>query len=1210
MKVLILDAIFLLIASIIPIFRLPLSKFVNPVDLNFSFSPKDSFVKFLFSWFEERNGFSNIIISIHNLPLRGLTLLLEKLGFSLPLINKLWCIVPLWILGLAGYFFAKTWVEKEKNKRRIALLTAFLLIYSQVSLVSFALGWSTKYLIPLAFSIFLFTAFAKGLKGKKKFKYIALGACCSLISAGLLQCLIISLVVTFAFFLYYSFLEKQGKIEKKKNFVYLIKFVFAVVLANSWWLLPFFYLSFHGFSYYHLTPEQLISGSKSWNTFLRTILLRNADPGFPVNQYTVSKFTSIAGLILLFFSFASLLIKRFRRKTLFWAGVILWLLVFAGGTAAPFGTIYRFFFNNFPYFYIFREISKFNGFIALGFAFLAACFLDFIISKAEKLKKRASFLIKKFIFTLIILIVAINSFPLVTGNLGGGLEPFEIPNNYKDISLFLNSADSRVLVLPFTDLFSKFNWSKNQVHMINPLKSLVNKPLIYDEFRNINLNQNQQNLWEQISNKNLNQDNSYSIANQLALLNTEWVLLQSDQKQKLAQMDSKKNLSFFSKTLNFFNTSDNFDLKAILGDLFLYRISDEYYLPHFYIPQNIIYSPNDTKILAEMLSFNDYKTRSAIFLADNADKEWVTQIGVDEIFVEPKLENTIDKDYFEKKADFKNNVLFPYVKHKPGKLGWELSRLKEKYEEWKLRRRPEKLIDKKLFYAGKRISEAKKFGAEDINIQINYKRKIQEIIEKIGNLENPKVKEDNIIKLRAGWEKHKEQVEKIGESKNWEKIFNNLDERIKPLEKEWDLKNLKYKLEIPQEREYEILISSEDFGKTAEKQMEGVTMTIDYVKISTESATKRKDKWVSFGEKNLEKGNHELVLELPEPKNLLKNNWQKQKEVNFKQEEVEFSLEGFFASTRNSIFQEINDWQANKFYYLTLDYKTEGGNLRMGILEDKLEFQKEEWTVKTEKIFERNLKNAEEKKWNKFETIIKSDSDTVGAKIYFWSTPNSNKFGKVNFKNLRIYKIIQPKIILRANVDNIDREPITQTPKIKFIKINPTKYKIKVTDATEPYTLVFSESFHEGWKIYVDNTEKSANSADEKALITQIMGIMGKVATKITELFLKNKDYGGEVTSYFNSEIKEGTHRMTFLEPATFETWGKEPIVNDNHHLVNGYANSWYIKPENVGGQKNYELIIEFWPQRLFYIGLAITFSILIGTLSCLIINLLSARSA
>lgn len=43
-------------------------------------------------------------------------------------------------------------------------------------------------------------------------------------------------------------------------------------------------------------------------------------------------------------------------------------------------------------------------------------------------------------------------------------------------------------------------------------------------------------------------------------------------------------------------------------------------------------------------------------------------------------------------------------------------------------------------------------------------------------------------------------------------------------------------------------------------------------------------------------------------------------------------------------------------------------------------------------------------------------------------------------------------------------------------------------------------------------------------------------------------------------------------------------IEEKNHFLVNGYANAWYL--EKTGDQ---EFTIEYWPQRLFYLGLAVS---------------------
>ena len=90
---------------------------------------------------------------------------------------------------------------------------------------------------------------------------------------------------------------------------------------------------------------------------------------------------------------------------------------------------------------------------------------------------------------------------------------------------------------------------------------------------------------------------------------------------------------------------------------------------------------------------------------------------------------------------------------------------------------------------------------------------------------------------------------------------------------------------------------------------------------------------------------------------------------------------------------------------------------------------------------------------------------------------------------------------------------------------------------------------------------------------------------------------------YFNGEIKENTPRNIFLKLSTFETWGKKPIVEDRHLIVNSYANSWLIRPSDVDNLENYELIIEFWPQRFMYMGIIISLLTLFASILFLVIR-------
>jgi len=222
--------------------------------------------------------------------------------------------------------------------------------------------------------------------------------------------------------------------------------------------------------------------------------------------------------------------------------------------------------------------------------------------------------------------------------------------------------------------------------------------------------------------------------------------------------------------------------------------------------------------------------------------------------------------------------------------------------------------------------------------------------------------------------------------------------------------------------------------------------------------------------------------------------------------------------------------------------------------------------LKVKQDFSNFIYRIEVPKEGEYEIIINNNGEkkNLGEKYFkkgvqeFVLPNNRNLIDK----NLQAQRILQSNLILKS-IKNKNSDFEAQVPMITFLKINPTKYRIKVEGAKEPYTLIFSESFHKGWKAYINQNQSSKT---------------------------KNQNYyWEEIINYFDGDIKEITSKSIFLDRNIFETVGKKQISEERHFLVNGYANSWYITPGDVNGEQDYELIIEFWPQRLFYIGLGIS---------------------
>lgn len=112
--------------------------------------------------------------------------------------------------------------------------------------------------------------------------------------------------------------------------------------------------------------------------------------------------------------------------------------------------------------------------------------------------------------------------------------------------------------------------------------------------------------------------------------------------------------------------------------------------------------------------------------------------------------------------------------------------------------------------------------------------------------------------------------------------------------------------------------------------------------------------------------------------------------------------------------------------------------------------------------------------------------------------------------------------------------------KMEFYRLNPTQYKIKITGATAPYFLVFANMFHRDWKAYLQ-------------LITS------------------------------------GDYQSDFRVHDLWETRSLKPLPEERHFKMNGYANGWYIIPEDTQGKTEYIIILEMIQQRIFYVSLVIS---------------------
>lgn len=273
----------------------------------------------------------------------------------------------------------------------------------------------------------------------------------------------------------------------------------------------------------------------------------------------------------------------------------------------------------------------------------------------------------------------------------------------------------------------------------------------------------------------------------------------------------------------------------------------------------------------------------------------------------------------------------------------------------------------------------------------------------------------------------------------------------------------------------------------------------------------------------------------------------------------------------------------------------------------------------------------------KLETYFEGDKILVYAKRNFLphfyvpeeTSVSNNKLDRLielfsNKNNKAVFFLNQnsSKSKELENISIVKNETYKNRPIIEYKKINNTKYRIYIHSAFADFPLIFSESFNDGWKVYIkkyennlmdkkiDNYKIIESNEEDQANKDEVISYLNKgwitaLGNKKGKIDFISKNFQGTIQ---NNNLKNGIF---------FETWFPQinksilEISDENHLMVNGYANAWFIKINKILAQpgfykKNYdgsydmELIVEYQLQQFFYIGLivsGVTLSICIGYL-------------
>lgn len=810
---------------------------------------------------------------------------------------------------------------------------------------------------------------------------------------------------------------------------------------------------------------------------------------------------------------------------------LLFFIVLAKGPNPPLGWIYRLFVIYVPFASVFRTTSS----IAVAATFFFSLGLPFAV---KELLSNATPRKTTFVFSALIVTNILVFLPIPLGfkffNQYGSLpnqKGYTIPDDYFKVNDILAKLDDdyKILSLPMVNGYVKKDWG----YFGPDIASWITDRTDYFRVNDYGLSLNKQDTL-------FTQPKSY--------VTREWnnigyILLQKDTVG-----------GFLPEPNNFINRELVFNGKYLA----LYKLKNESFSSRTEIRTTSQY----VKISGNVDRLSDAKE----LVSDNGLQDFVI---VDKQSAEGPL-YTIAKEMQQTITDapeWNRGWSWPNATTNPKNILYILPEIHEWVAEHTATK-PESKYDLLLWHASKRLEEINAYDLDAVTLEANLDKYDKKVATLISALDTVTKKDRNknywefvqkaVAYARKGYQTLEERDPKVDlvylnrvrdtYMRVWDWIKKNADY--------YGCKDFCYKLDIVAEGEYTILSNDPRANKVDVDQLGTFPLHAE-----TDSS------WTHTDPINLKKQRYSTKLVYEKEDSLANglswtrfNGTTETPELLFGTVDTNIKLgkEKLHISNTSDAYYylPIDPWETGTTYRISFDYNT-----GQGILKTVVIYQPK---ITIESVWHGEEKPREPQYVIQFSNELSYSGDSnVGcdykeegacyAHTEFSFVPDaagkngklvitgasSNKltfFYPVGVRNVKITKV-KPATIVAYSDLNTKPALITSSPSsvISYEKTDPTKYRVKLVNPNKDSYLVLNENFGE-WRVYVSDGTNSSRSL-----------------------------------------------------PKRLETLFLPSIPESDHFTINGFANAWKIRSIQPGSAKELDLVVEYFPQKVFYIALLVS---------------------
>ncbi|MBI5123446.1 hypothetical protein HZA75_06330 [Candidatus Roizmanbacteria bacterium] len=1017
-------------------------------DMGFPINPVNFFSDRLFLWTDRVGlGWDQTLASAAIL-IHGLEASLAGLGLSVFVVQKIvfifWMVLP----GLAMYYFVSR-IHKEKEEWFLRLSASFFYMFNHFLLQGWFIAERTKFSLYAALPLLL-TLIMQMIKGEIR---IIKGLCFISIIFFFLNGgggipLFGGLLLTIGLaFMYFGFLEirKNHKKGIKRLSLIALGVFFSFIFANFYWILPTFIKMFRSYGE-SLSSIGGISSVLDWSfevsrfASIQNVIRLQGIPDWYDNTLHPYSELFLNNPILIFVSviipsvvFSSLLlIKRvpqYKNNIIYFNILAILGIIFTAGSHPPFGFLYDLFLSYIPGFAIFRSgFYKFAPALWFAYAYLFSFSVYFIIQKINLLKDKKW---KNLIFITILVCILGYSFPFFTGSFFNWKKPLstmtKLPNYVIDFGKWSNSTltfNDRVLSFPEENRgwnASTYDWG---YWSTAPVESLfTDKSIIVNDKV---MSPAEKKIIEKIYASIINENDDWRTP--LRLLGINFFVLHNDFLFNAPRMQTIKPDEFKNKFLKL-----GLSAEKSFGKWEIFKTGE--------LGRRFFIDSNPDLIIGSQEILNDQ------------------YIEIDSVLKIPAISNfyfTDDSSWQEKSFFFRNiqieRCLFcdkenrqfslypPEPKILPGSLFYPIVERREKNQRKVFSDNIHSKIDFSLGTSLKRIGEIKSLVSKKEN-ENKIEKTINQLSQEIDYLSesmNEIDKNSNssqllILRVNNFLEEEHRLIDEVAEqgNKSVNRMMTQVSEKISDVYQS----NEKYQYDYPLENEkiyffnlnsdgdFELLIRNQEGNDSISK------LIIDNIEI--DFRPEKKDGYISVGNFNLKKGEHEIKFMLNEPTNMINLN-------------KNYSVKG----CHNFKFEKV---LPDKIYKLGFNFK--GKNF---IVESRSFIKIEQFT--TEGVLTNRLKFGENASSNRFETKITTTNQAYAMNLSICTPSGDANDISIGNPSFKIFQ--NPTALLIKNKNNNFMDPV-MTAGMK----NKTNYQVSIEKAENPYLFVMNNAYNPNWEI-------------------------------------------------------------------------------------------------------------------------------------------------